>query len=331
MKPELQLCGTVNLACGYDTDIAGLRVFLAAAFGLLMAKPLPLPVWDRKAGRLSQEFMDDHPSTYESKPRQSLTQWLESEPLYDWLLALYQNTRRSARQIEPFIEKHRIDMSEFKPVAYRSFAEFFDREFLPGARPFVTAPHAMAAFAEARYLGWEQVRLEQQLPIKGRSLNAEQILGSAKRAAPFIGGAVILGRLSPMDYHHVHYPDDGRTLEQARLGRSLWTVQWHALQHQPDILLRNERQINILETGHLGRLAFVELGAMSVGRIVQVHALDRPFLRGAEKSVFKFGGSAVIVFGEAGTWRPSEDILQHTQQNIETLVRLGDVIAQSRT
>jgi phosphatidylserine decarboxylase len=47
---------------------------------------------------------------------------LESQPLYDWLLAAYQNTRRSARQFEPFIRKHGIDMSEFKPVAYQSFA-----------------------------------------------------------------------------------------------------------------------------------------------------------------------------------------------------------------
>jgi phosphatidylserine decarboxylase len=48
-----------------------------------MAKPLPLPVWDRKAGKLIQEFMKDHPSTYETEPRRSFNQWLESEPLYD--------------------------------------------------------------------------------------------------------------------------------------------------------------------------------------------------------------------------------------------------------
>lgn len=294
-----------------------------------MAKPLPLPVWDRKAGRAFLEFMKDHPSTYESRPRRSLTQWLESEPLYDWLLALYQSTRRSARQIDPFIKRHRIDMSEFKPVDYRSFAEFFDREFLPGKRTFVTAANEMAAFAEARYFGWEKIRPEQQFPVKGRSLNAEQILGDTRRAALFIGGPVILGRLSPVDYHHVHYPDAGRTAESAKLGRSLWTVQWRALQHQPDILLRNERQINILDTENFGRLAFVEVGAMSVGRIVQVHPLDRPFKRGEEKSVFKFGGSAVILFGEAGKWRPSDDILRKTQQNTETLIRLGDIIAEA--
>jgi phosphatidylserine decarboxylase len=61
----------------------------------------------------------------------------------------------------------------------------------------------------------------------------------------------------------------------------------------------------------------------------QVHPLDRRFERGAEKSVFKFGGSAVVVFGEAGAWRPAEDLLGHTRDGIETLVRLGEPIASS--
>jgi phosphatidylserine decarboxylase len=296
-----------------------------------MAKPLPLAVWDRQAGQLIEEFMDDHPSTYESRPRRSLNQWLESEPLYDWLLAAYQNTRRSARQIEPFIRKHKIEMREFKPVIYRSFAEFFDREFRPGARTFVAAPNEMAAFAEARYFGWNRLESDQQFPVKGCSLSAEQILGNEARATPFVGGPVLLARLSPMDYHHVHYPDDGLTLDIARLGRSLWTVNWHALQNQSDILLRNERQIDILETKNFGRLAFVEVGAMSVGRIVQVHPREIAFQRGDEKSVFKFGGSAVVLFGEPGKWRPADDILEHTAQNIETLIRLGDTIGLRAT
>jgi phosphatidylserine decarboxylase len=292
-----------------------------------MAKPLPLPVWDRRAGKLIEEFMDDHPSTYESRPRRSLNQWLESEPLYDWLLAAYQNTRRSARQIEPFIRKHNIDMQEFKPVIYRSFAEFFDREFRPGARTFVAAPNQMAAFAEARYFGWEKVQAGQQFPVKGHSLSAEKILGDVKRAAPFIGGPLLLARLSPMDYHHVHYPDDGVTRDKAWTGRSLWTVNWHALLNQPKILFRNERQMHILQTRNFGRLGFVEVGAMSVGRIVQVHPTDTEFRRGEEKAIFKFGGSAIVVFGEPDVWRPADDILEHTPKGIETLVRLGDIIA----
>jgi phosphatidylserine decarboxylase len=294
-------------------------------------KPLPLPVWDRKAGKLLEEFMEDHPATYDSHPRRSFTQWLESRRLYDWLVAAYQNSRWSTRNIEPFISKHKIDMMEFKPVIYRSFAEFFGREFRPGVRTFPTAPGEMGAFSEARYFAWAKLRPEQIFPVKGCSLNAGAILGGEELAKPFLGGPVILARLAPVDYHHNHYPDDGTTFHAASIGGALWTVNWHALQNQDDILFRNHRQINILNTRHFGQLAFVEIGAMSVGRIQQVHPYDKPFSRGNEKSVFKFGGSAVVLFGEPGSWQPSEDLLDNTANGMETLVRLGDIIGRSTT
>jgi phosphatidylserine decarboxylase len=290
-------------------------------------KPLPLPVWDRRAGKLFHEFMDDHPATYDSRPRRSLTQWMESRRLYDWLVAAYQNTTWSAREIEPFISKHQIDMSEFKPGPYRSFAEFFGREFRPGTRRFPAAPDQMGAFSEARYFAWSELRADQNFPVKGHSLNAARILGSERRAEPFMGGPVILARLAPVDYHHNHYPDDGVTIDSTSLGGPLWTVNRHALQHQEDILFRNHRQVNILDTRHFGRMAFVEVGAMSVGRIQQMHPLETPFSRGIEKSAFKFGGSAVVVFGQPGAWRPCDDVLSNTENGIETLIRLGDTVA----
>jgi phosphatidylserine decarboxylase len=58
-----------------------------------MAKPLPLPVWDRQAGRPFSEWMDDHKPTYESQPRRSITQWIKSQPFFDRLYAAYQDTR----------------------------------------------------------------------------------------------------------------------------------------------------------------------------------------------------------------------------------------------
>jgi phosphatidylserine decarboxylase len=271
--------------------------------------------------------MTDSPATYESRPHRSLTNLLQSHPFYDWLVSAYQNSRLSARKIKPFIEKHKIDMSEFEPGPYRTYAEFFERPFRPGVRKFPDDPSRMGAFAEARYFAWETVEPLQVFPIKGHSLAAEQLLGNAQRASHFGGGPVILARLAPIDYHHLHYPDDGVTLENERLGKRLWTVNPNALQNQPDLLFRNERKVQILQTKNFGRLGFVEIGALSVGRIVQKHAVDRPFNRGQQKSVFRFGGSAVVVFGQRGAWRPSDDILQKTSEGIETLVRLGDEIA----
>jgi hypothetical protein len=59
------------------------------------------------------------------------------------------------------------------------------------------------------------------------------------------------------------------------------------------------------------------------------HKRSVPFLRGEEKSVFKFGGSAVVLFGEKAALLPSSDITAYTRKGIEALVRLGDVIAAS--
>ena len=81
---------------------------------------------------------------------------------------------------------------------------------------------------------------------------------------------MILARPSPIDYHHVHYPDDGVEGEHGCLGHRHWTVNQHALQNKPDILFRNERLGSLLETDHFGKFAFIEIGALSVGRILQV-------------------------------------------------------------
>ena len=132
-----------------------------------MAKPLPLPVWDRQRRKLVEEWMDDHQPHYESEPQRSLTQWIKSQPLYDRLYALYENSRWSTREIEPFIRKYHINMAEFEQVRYRSFAEFFDRRFRSGVRKFPSAPEEMGAFAEARYFGWEKVEPDQKFPVKG--------------------------------------------------------------------------------------------------------------------------------------------------------------------
>src|SRR5258708_7461115 len=151
-------------------------------------------------------------------------------------------------------------MSQFKPVENRSFAEFFDREFRPGIRRFPASSDQMGDFSEARYLASIKLEADQTFPVNGHSLSASLILRSETRAEPYFGGPVILARLAPVDYHHNHYPDDGITLDSDSIGGPLWTVNWHALQHQEDILFRNHRHINILKTRNFGQLAFVEVG-----------------------------------------------------------------------
>jgi phosphatidylserine decarboxylase len=236
----------------------------------------------------------------------------------------------AAGKIPGFVEKFRIPMEDYVEPAggFASFNDFFIREFRPGRRPIEPAPNRLAAFAEARYYGWASVRDEQEFPVKGAYLSARALLGGVGRYQDFSGGPLLLARLCPVDYHRFHFPDDGRVLESGRVAGRYHSVNPVALHRHPDILATNERQVSILETRHFGRLAYIEVGAMMVGKIAQTYA-GESFARGQEKGYFLFGGSTVIVLGQPGAWAPDADILKHTGERREVLVRLGEGIAQA--
>ncbi len=130
-----------------------------------------------------------------------------------------------------------------------------------------------------------------------------------------------------MDYHRFHYPDGGYTLDAFPVHGKLHSVNPIALKKRGSIFLENERRVSILETKSFGKLAYIEVGATMVGKIVQTHT-GKSFQRGAEKGYFLFGGSTVIVIGEAGKWIPDQDLLENTSNNLETYIKLGSPIAK---
>jgi phosphatidylserine decarboxylase len=102
-----------------------------------------------------------------------------------------------------------------------------------------------------------------------------------------------------------------------------------ALRKRGDLLFRNEREVTILETKNFGRIAYVEVGAICVGKIVQTFQGDRDFNRGEEKGYFLFGGSTVIVIGERGSFTLDADLVAKSADGMESLIHLGDGIATS--
>ena len=290
----------------------------------------PITYWNRKAGRLEQEQVYGEGALrwmYETRPGRTLGEGLLSRR---WISALYgavQDTSWSARKVAPFIRQFNIPMDEYDVGRFASFNEFFIRRFKPGARPFTQDPRELAAFAEARYFAVDRLDPAQRFPVKGIALSASELLGDATLAAPFEHGPAFIARLCPVDYHRFHYPDGGRTTRREHRAGPLHSVNPLALQFKPDILITNEREVSILQTAGFGRLAYVEVGATMVGKIVQTHPESTPFERGAEKGYFLFGGSTVVVLGEAGAWTPDSDLLEQSRQGRETLVRLGERIA----
>ncbi len=255
------------------------------------------------------------------------------------LYGCYQDWPISKNKVPPFVEKFDIDLSiykagsvsaEKKQDSYKTFNEFFIREFEENQREFIADENTMPAFCEARYFGHREINNEVDIPVKGRLLKSRDLLAGSKWSQTFEGGPLLIARLCPVDYHRYHYPLSGETLDSVEIKGQYHSVNPLAIAAKPDIFIINERRASILETERFGKLAYIEVGAAMVGKIVQSHDEAIPHNRGDEKGYFLFGGSTVILLGEKGKWRPSDDILNNTNEGIETYLQLGDEVALLR-
>ncbi|MGZ3787966.1 MAG: phosphatidylserine decarboxylase [Bacteriovorax sp.] len=273
---------------------------------------------------------------YESESGKALSSIVCKAPISKFYGAL-QDAPFSRRKIAPFIANFNIPMEDYLPEEgrpsespYSSFNQFFIRRFKEGKREFVQTADEMPAFSEARYFGYSCVHDEERVPVKGVYLKPKALLSNVTWEQTFHDGPLLLARLCPVDYHRFHYPDDGVVLDDYRVSGHLHSVNPLALKAKQDILITNERHVTIIETKNFGKLAYIEVGAVCVGKIVQSKPLmkGQSFKRGEEKGYFLFGGSTVIVIGEKGKWTPSQDILDYTKKEMETYLHLGMTVAK---
>ncbi len=270
---------------------------------------------------------------YNSFPGRFFSNFLIKRFFSKWY-GMYQNTRLSHRKIQPFLTNYEISLDEYLPetpngnttVPYPTFNSFFCRQFKPGARPLSEVQGEMPAFAEARYFGHREISPSLTIPVKGEYLTASRLLADERWAPLFQGGPILVARLCPVDYHRFHFPDDGRPLDHYRISGLFHSVNPLALKKKSDIFITNERHVTILDTVNFGKIAYIEVGAMFVGKIVQTFS-KKVFRRGEEKGYFLFGASTVIVIGQKGLWYPTRDILENTEKGIETFVKLGTRVA----
>lgn len=296
---------------------------------------LKIQYYNRGKGCLEQEKVYGDGAVkwmYQTLSGKLLTRLLITAPVSVGYGAL-QSSGQSRKKIADFIKKFDIKMEDYVPEEgrseadpYSSFNKFFIRQFKEGKRSFLSKPEVMPAFSEARYFGYESMTDEETIPVKGKFLGAKALLDSEKWNSTFEEGPLLLARLCPVDYHRFHYPDNGKVLDYYKVKGKLHSVNPIALKEFANVFSDNVREVTILETENFGKLAYIEVGAMMVGKIVQSGDL-KEFKRGDEKGYFLFGGSTVIVLGEKGKWKPDQEILDYTKKGIETYLQLGESTA----
>ena len=236
-----------------------------------------------------------------------------------WLL----DRRVSALAVRPFIRKNHICMDDFEQRRFRSFNDFFTRRVLPGKRPVDDAPAHLIAPCDSKLTVYD-IRPDSRFRVKGTEYTLEGLLQSKELAETFLGGTLLLFRLTVGDYHRYAYIDSGFVTGSTRISGVFHTVNPAAASRCP-IYRENTREYSLLESQQFGTVLQMEVGAAMVGRIINAPG-SRNVRRGEEKGRFEFGGSTVIVLLQKGRAILDADLLRNTAQDAETVVRLGERI-----
>ena len=248
--------------------------------------------------------------------------WLAVSPLVSGIYGKINSTKKSAKKIPDFIKEQGIDMQDFEDREYTSFNDFFTRKLREGKRIVDTNPSSLIAPADSKLLVYK-IEEGMKMFVKGREYTVDEILGEGTLSDEFDTGYALVFRLCVGDYHRYCFPDRGTLITHKRIKGKLHTVSPISKDHK--IYKENTREVSLLDTENFGKIAFVEVGALLVGKIVNSGATS--FEKGEEKGYFEPGGSTVIVFVK-DIINIDEDILRESEAGIETKVKYGEKIGE---
>ncbi|MCI8511285.1 MAG: phosphatidylserine decarboxylase [Lachnospiraceae bacterium] len=251
---------------------------------------------------------------------------LLTRPAVSKSIGFLMDCRLSALFIPTFIKAHRIRLHEYKPVSYPSFNAFFTREIREGRRPLAEDTSAVTAPCDGKLMAY-LIAGRQLFRIKNSVYDIDSLLLDRQLADEFKNGVCLIFRLTPDDYHRYCYIDDGRVLSLKKIKGILHTVRPIAVGQYP-VYAQNTREYAVLQTKHFGKVIQMEIGALFIGRIVN-HKTNGTFKRGQEKGMFEFGGSTVILLFQSGAVQIEPAILENTQKNKETIIRMGNKIGEA--
>ena len=240
-------------------------------------------------------------------------------------LGAFMERRASKPFIRRFVKRNKINMEEYKDVKYRSFNDFFIREVKKEFRPFPDDVNDVAAPCDGKLTAYP-ITNDNVFFIKNSTYDIHSILKDKALADEFIGGTCLIFRLTPDDYHRYYYIDDGEIVSYKRIAGVLHTVR-PISNKRYNVYTQNTREYTVLQTENYGKVVQMEVGALFVGRITN-YATSGWFKRGDEKGMFEFGGSTVVMLFQKDKVLIDDAIYMNTQQNKETIVRMGYKIGE---
>lgn len=238
---------------------------------------------------------------------------------------IFLDTRLSKPLIKPFVENNNIDLGDYKSDGFTCFNDCFCRKIKPGLREFDMRENALCAPCDG-LLSVYKINDGAVYPIKQSKYTIYSLLKNEALAREYKNGYMYVFRLCVNHYHRYHYPADGQKGENIHINGTLHTVRPIALENTA-VFCENSREYTVIDTENFGKIVQMEVGAMLVGKIHNLHGA-KSIKKGEEKGMFLYGGSTVILITkECAT--PDICFLENTENGYETAVKLGENILSS--
>ena len=289
----------------------------------------PIEFFNRRTGRIETEqvFGEGWLRFAYENPVGRLSVWLIARrAIFSKWFGHRMSKPESALRVLPFITRYNLDVDEFakSPFDYKTFNDFFYRALKPGVRPIAGGEDVAVLPADGRHLVFPDVEASEGYYVKGAKFTVRELLDDEELATRFAGGAMVISRLCPVDYHRFHFPVAGVPRESRLVQGWLYSVSPIALRRRIRYLVENKREVTVIEGSPFGPVAMIEVGATNVGSIRQGFVPGRPVAKGEEKGLFAFGGSCVITLFARGSVRFDDDLVSQSREQRETYARMGE-------
>ncbi len=253
------------------------------------------------------------------------TRCIITNPLLTAIVGAYMDTKSSARRIDGFVRRNKIDMSDYVNDKYRCFNDFFTRRLKPGARPIDTNPDTLISPCDG-YLSAYRISGDSEFAIKDSYYNVEDLVGGDEIASEYLKGTCLVLRLGVENYHRYCYIDNGFKSRNYHIKGRYHPVQPIVVRKHP-VFKQNTREYCLLETENFGTVTQIEVGACMVGKINNHHEAGVTH-RGSEKGMFLFGGSTIVLLFKEGVLDIPDDVFAATAKGQEAIVKYGEAIAR---
>ncbi|GAA5959409.1 hypothetical protein JCM3765_006595 [Sporobolomyces pararoseus] len=249
----------------------------------------------------------------------------------------FDSPNQAFEHIESFVKTYNINCEELEHpniADYQTFNSFFYRKLKPNARPpaHPEDPSIVSSGADCRLTVFESVDLAKEFWIKDRNFTVSSLLQDEPLSKSFENGSMAIFRLAPGDYHRYHAPVSGVVGPTKHIEGQYYTVNPCAVNENLPVFTANKRDVTLLSMPQEANvpldLAFVQIGAMLVGSIVQTVQAGQQIKRGDEVGYFAYGGSTIVLLVPRDEVKWDEDLVKNSMNKLETSVKAGEQIGR---